>query len=180
MLDTVREVVETVTMLDISVVTRKKEYVLARALYFYHARKMTGRSLEAIGRTMHGKGHDTVIHALSKFDEYHHGYKFFRDSHYQVCKILEDLDSTVEIDDNEQMMSVIKDQNRILLLKNAELKDQIEQMSKIEENDMEKEVMSMLADIPEDRAQFFINNQLKTFLLMERSRVVQQYKKDQI
>lgn len=180
MLDAIREVVETVTQLDISKVTRKKEYILARALYFYHARKMTGRSLEAIGRTMHGKGHDTVIHALAKFDEYHFGYKFFRDSHYQITKILEDIDDSLELGNDEMTTHVIKDQNRILLMKNAELKDKIQELSSIDEDENETVIMSMLADLPQERIDFFINNQLKTFLLMEKSRIVQQYKKDQI
>ena len=180
MLDTIREVVETVTMLDISKVTRKREYILARALYFYHARRITGRSLEAIGRTMHGKGHDTVIHALSKFDEYYQGYKFFRDSHYQVCKILEDIDKTVVLEEDESLVGVIKDQNRILLMKNAELKEQVAELSEIKQHDRENDIMTMLEGVPEERVQSFIDNQLRTFILLEKSRVVQQYKKDQL
>ena len=40
--------------------------------------------------------------------------------------------------------------------------------------------MTMLEGVPEERVQSFIDNQLRTFILLEKSRVVQQYKKDQL
>lgn len=45
--------------------TRKKEYVLARWLYYYAMRNLTDLSLEDIG---HPQDHSTVIYALKQVD----------------------------------------------------------------------------------------------------------------
>ena len=65
-------------------------------------------------------------------------------------------------------------------MKNAELKEQVAELSEIKQNERENDIMTMLEGVPEERVQSFIDNQLRTFILLEKSRVVQQYKKDQL
>jgi hypothetical protein len=65
-------------------------------------------------------------------------------------------------------------------MKNAELKEQVAELSEIKQHERENDIMTILEGVPEERVQSFIDNQLRTFILLEKSRVVQQYKKDQL
>ena len=57
----IKEIVEQHYKLDITTKTRKREYVEARAIYFYLTRQYTRMSLSSIGKTM-GRDHSTVLH----------------------------------------------------------------------------------------------------------------------
>ena len=49
--------------------TKKKEYVLARQIAMYFAKKFTNASLKTIGLNFGGRDHTTVIHALQCIEE---------------------------------------------------------------------------------------------------------------
>jgi len=57
----IKEIVEQHYKLDITTKTRKREYVEARAIYFYLTRQYTRMSLSSIGKTM-DRDHSTVLH----------------------------------------------------------------------------------------------------------------------
>jgi hypothetical protein len=57
----IKEIVEQHYKLNITTKTRKREYVEARAIYFYLTRQYTRMSLSSIGKTM-GRDHSTVLH----------------------------------------------------------------------------------------------------------------------
>jgi hypothetical protein len=56
------------TLNDLQSHTRTKDLVYARHIAMYLARKMTPRSLPAIGRTFGGRDHTTVLHACEKIE----------------------------------------------------------------------------------------------------------------
>ena len=55
-------------MSDLSAKSRKREYVQARQLAMYFAKKYTKASLSAIGAEIGGKDHSTVLHANKQID----------------------------------------------------------------------------------------------------------------
>lgn len=79
-LQKIREMVEFETGLDISVPTRKREYVCARNIYYKLAKNHTTATTTAIGRTL-GKDHGTILHGIKAFDNYYY------DKHYYANEI---------------------------------------------------------------------------------------------
>ena len=64
----IAEVVNHYFGLDIRKNSRKREYVMAKSIYYYIARKYTKRSLMAIGREIN-RDHATVLHGLKLYEQ---------------------------------------------------------------------------------------------------------------
>tara|TARA_Y100000592_G_scaffold51806_1_gene81851 strand:- start:1162 stop:1566 length:405 start_codon:yes stop_codon:yes gene_type:complete len=64
-LSQIRDFVEQCTEIDISIKTRQRSYVYARAVYFYLARNHTSCGVEAIADSM-DVHHTSVLHSLKK------------------------------------------------------------------------------------------------------------------
>lgn len=64
----IAEVVNHYFGLDIRKNSRKREYIMARCIYYYIAKKYTNRSFAAIGREL-GKDHATAIHGLKLYEQ---------------------------------------------------------------------------------------------------------------
>ena len=60
----IRTIIEQETEIDISIHCRRKEHVLARAIYCLVARELTNRTLKAIGEEINRK-HDSVLHLIN-------------------------------------------------------------------------------------------------------------------
>ena len=168
MLKTIRDAVQKVTRLSINKDTREREYVMARCLYYHFARELTKKSLTEIGASTK-QDHATVIHNLKKFDVH---YKFDEDfkKHYNILVSIlkptasaEDIIAEVgSIDEVIKQRQDLIDANIKLALKIKKLKENLPDFDKYFEG------------IPEERVQFFINNQMSAFLKMERATLKKQ------
>ena len=103
-LDALEQIVVETGRLDIRVVSRKREYVLHRGIFFMLAVAYTNQSLASIGEHL-GKDHATVIHAnkttpwtLAQFEEAKH---LFDKIHSRVRAIIDKiLDDKMHIQKN--------------------------------------------------------------------------------
>ena len=136
---------------------------MARCLYYHFAKELTSKSLTEIGAsTKHN--HATVIHSLKKFNVH---YKFDEDfkKHYNILVSIlqptpsaEDIIAEVgSIDEVIKQRQDLIDANIKLALKIKNLKENLPDFDKYFEG------------IPEERVQFFINNQMSAFINMERA-----------
>jgi hypothetical protein len=163
MLKTIKDAVQKVTGLQINKNTRQREYVMARCLFYHFARELTGRPFAEIGAiTKHD--HATVLHSLKKFNVH---YKFDEDfkKHYNILvstlqptPSAEDIIAEVgSIDEVIRQRQELIEANVKLALKIKSLKENLPDFHKYFEG------------IPEERIQFFINNQMSAFIKMERA-----------
>ena len=164
MLDTIRGAVETVTGLDLFKKTRQVEYVQARSLFYKFARD-NKQTLQNIGRYLK-KDHASVMHSLRKYEQDVQYNKSFRALHNQVKEILGSLDIKSVKDATNTLLEAYELRNTILIRENMELRAELASYK-----NTDKSIDGMLNDVPEDRKQSFIDNQLKTFLLLERSKL---------
>ena len=173
MLKTIRDAVQKVTRLNINNNTREREYVMARCLYYHFAKELTKKSLTEIGAsTKHN--HATVIHNLKKFDVH---YKFDEDfkKHYNILvSILQPTASAEDIVAEVGSIDEVIKQRQELIEANVKLKLEIKSLK---ENKPRLE--KLLDGIPEERIQFFINNQMSAFLKMERATLKKQQSYEQ-
>ena len=168
MLKTIRDAVQRVTRLSINKNTRQRDYVMARCLYYHFARELTKKSLTEIGASTK-QDHATVLHNLKKFDVH---YKFDEDfkKHYNILvSILEPTPSAEDIIAEVGSIDEVIKQRQDLIDANVKLALKIK---KLKENlpDFDK----YFEGIPEERVQFFINNQMSAFLKMERATLKKQ------
>lgn len=67
-LDEIRKLVSLEAGVDITLETRKRQVVYARAIYYKLCKEFTMQSLSAIGREV-GKDHATVLYGINLFDD---------------------------------------------------------------------------------------------------------------
>ena len=159
MLEIIKDAVTTITGLDLDKVTRQREYVQARCMYYHFARQ-SGATLQGIGKSA-GKDHATIMHALKKFEEYHRYDDVFRTQYAQLTELLVDIKEDVTLDITE----ALRLKNIALVKRNIKLQQDLSKASL----DKPKVIEDMLEGIPRERVQFFINNQLASFITMERA-----------
>jgi len=111
-LEQIRDVVETVTGLDLMDHRRNRQLVEARALFYFLARKNTNSSLMKIGDFLN-KNHATVMNALNKWDYMYEPY--LQD---EILKCIELIPEVLK--NSKEKNDKIKDfyENEILSLKN--------------------------------------------------------------
>ena len=168
MLKIIREAVETITGCDTNKVTRVREYVQARAMYYHFARK-SGATLTAIGQS-NGKDHATIIHGLKKFEEYHNYDELFRKQYSQLQELLVDIHINKEDTASENISEALRLKNEALVQRNINLHQKLTKASL----DKPKVIEDLLEGIPQERIEFFINNQLASFIKMERATLKKQ------
>lgn len=159
MLKIIKEAVTTITGLDLDKVTRQRDYVQARAMYYYFARQ-SGATLDAIGKSS-GKDHTTIMYALKKFDEYHTYDNIFRKQYAQLSELLAGIKDDTKIDVTDSLRL----KNESLIQNNIRLQQELSKASQ----DKPKVIEDLLEGIPKERIEFFINNQLASFVKMERA-----------
>lgn len=163
MLKTIRESVETITGCDTNKVTRVREYVQARAMYYKFARE-NGATLMQIGQSA-GKDHATIIHALRKFDEYHKYDEVFRKQYAQLTELLTDININNDVDASDNVMEALRLKNEALVQRNMKLQQELSKASQ----DKPKVMEDMFEGVPQERIEFFINNQMATFIKIEKA-----------
>lgn len=162
MLKDIKEIVEDVTKIDITVQKRDLNHVMARCLYYYFARKITKESLIAIGKVSK-KDHSTVIHSLSKFDMYHKYYSFFRDCKEEIeIQILNNADKINATVVKDEMIASLNERYEKLLARNKEIEQELKNVGDIDR---------LFIGVKQHRIEYFKNHQLRSFLAMEKSTV---------
>tara|TARA_R100001509_G_scaffold123513_1_gene77234 strand:- start:254 stop:658 length:405 start_codon:yes stop_codon:yes gene_type:complete len=120
--------------LDISLNTRKFEYVFARACYYYLCRKFGGFSYSKIARSVN-KNHATVMHSLKELP--------YMIKHDDVClekynSLISKFDIKMCVQKNSITVETLVRDYNFLLLENDKLRGEIAEL---------KELIYKLADI---------------------------------
>ena len=161
MLEVIRKAVETVTNCDVVVRTRRKEFVQARSIFYKFARD-NKQTLQAIGKFLE-RDHATVMHSLKNFE---HEVKFdpdFRGNYNAVKSILGNLDIKECENATETLLEAYELRNTNLIEENSQLRANIARLM------TEDTIDKLLVGLPENRIQYFIDNQLKSFVNIEKA-----------
>ena len=161
MLEVIRKAVETITSCDVVLRTRQVEYVQARSIFYKFARD-NKQTLQAIGQFLE-RDHATVMHSLKKFDQDVQYDSTFRAKYNAVKEVLGSLDVKECEDATETLLEAYELRNTNLIKQNAELRAKLSRLTS------EDTINELLTGLPEDRIQYFIDNQLKSFVNIERA-----------
>ena len=161
MLQVIREAVEAVTSCDVVLRTRQVEYVQARMIFYKFARE-NKQTLQAIGKFLK-RDHATVMHSLKKFEQDVQYDSAFRAKYNAVRDVIGNLDIKECENATETLLEAYEMRNANLIKQNAELRAKL---SRLTEDDT---INELLTGLPEERIQYFIDNQLKSFVNIERA-----------
>ena len=161
MLQVIREAVEAVTSCDVVIRTRQVEYVQARMIFYKFARE-NKQTLQAIGKFLK-RDHATVMHSLKKFKQDVQYDSAFRAKYNAVRDILGNLDIRECENATETLLEAYEMRNANLIKQNAELRAKL---SRLTSDDV---IGQMLIGLPDNRIQYFIDNQLKSFVNIEKA-----------
>ena len=161
MLEVIRKAVETVTNCDVVERTRQREYVQARSIFYRFARD-NKQTLQAIGKFLK-RDHATVMHSLKKFEQDVEYDSVFRANYNAVKDILGNLDVKGCEDATETLLEAYEMRNTYLIEQNAELRAKLSRLTS------DDTINELLTGLPESRIQYFIDNQLKSFVNIEKA-----------
>ncbi len=161
MLEVIRKAVETVTSCDVVERTRQREYVQARSIFYRFARD-NKQTLQAIGQFLK-RDHATVMHSLKKFEQDVEYDSVFRANYNAVKDILGNLDVKGCEDATETLLEAYEMRNTYLIEQNTELRAKLSRLTS------DDTINELLTGLPESRIQYFIDNQLKSFVNIEKA-----------
>ena len=161
MLEVIRKAVETITNCDVVERTRQREYVQARSIFYRFARD-NKQTLQAIGKFLK-RDHATVMHSLKKFEQDVQYDSVFRANYNAVKDILGNLDVKGCEDATETLLEAYEMRNTYLIEQNAELRAKLSRLTS------DDTINELLTGLPESRIQYFISNQLKSFVNIEKA-----------
>ena len=161
MLEVIRKAVETVTNCDVVERTRQREYVQARSIFYRFARD-NKQTLQAIGKFLE-RDHATVMHSLKKFEQDVEYDSAFRTNYNAVKDILGNLDVKGCENATETLLEAYEMRNTYLIKQNTELRAKLSRLTS------DDTINELLEGIPEDKIQYFISNQLRSFVNIEKA-----------
>ncbi len=161
MLEVIRKAVETITNCDVVERTRQREYVQARSIFYRFARD-NKQTLQAIGKFLE-RDHATVMHSLKKFEQDVQYDSVFRANYSAVKDILGNLDVKDCEDATETLLEAYEMRNTYLIEQNTELRAKLSRLTS------DDTINELLTGLPESRIQYFIDNQLKSFVNIEKA-----------
>ena len=161
MLEVIRKAVETITNCDVVERTRQREYVQARSIFYRFARD-NKQTLQAIGKFLK-RDHATVMHSLKKFEQDVEYDSVFRANYNAVKDILGNLDVKGCEDATETLLEAYEMRNTYLIEQNTELRAKLSRLTS------DDTINELLTGLPESRIQYFISNQLKSFVNIEKA-----------
>ena len=161
MLEVIRKAVETITNCDVVERTRQREYVQARSIFYRFARD-NKQTLQAIGKFLE-RDHATVMHSLKKFEQDVEYDSAFRANYNAVKDILGNLDVKGCEDATETLLEAYEMRNTYLIKQNTELRAKLSRLTS------DDTINELLEGLPEDKIQYFIDNQLKSFVNIEKA-----------
>ena len=161
MLEVIRKAVETITNCDVVERTRQREYVQARSIFYRFARD-NKQTLQAIGKFLK-RDHATVMHSLKKFEQDVEYDSVFRANYNAVKDVLGNLDVKGCEDATETLLEAYEMRNTYLIEQNTELRAKLSRLTS------DDTINELLTGLPEERIQYFISNQLKSFVNIEKA-----------
>jgi hypothetical protein len=161
MLEVIRKAVETITNCDVVERTRQREYVQARSIFYRFARD-NKQTLQAIGKFLE-RDHATVMHSLKKFEQDVEYDSAFRANYNAVKDILGNLDVKGCEDATETLLEAYEMRNTYLIKQNTELRAKLSRLTS------DDTINELLEGLPEDKIQYFISNQLRSFVNIEKA-----------
>ena len=161
MLEVIRKAVETITNCDVVERTRQREYVQARSIFYRFARD-NKQTLQAIGKFLK-RDHATVMHSLKKFEQDVEYDSVFRANYNAVKDVLGNLDVKGCEDATETLLEAYEMRNTYLIEQNTELRAKLSRLTS------DDTINELLTGLPESRIQYFIDNQLKSFVNIEKA-----------
>ena len=161
MLQVIREAVEAVTSCDVVLRTRQVEYVQARMIFYKFARD-NKQTLQAIGKFLE-RDHATVMHSLKKFEQDVQYDSAFRAKYNAVRDVIGNLDIKECENATETLLEAYEMRNANLIEQNAELRAKLSRLTS------DDTINELLTGLPESRIQYFIDNQLQSFVNIEKA-----------
>ena len=161
MLEVIRKAVETITNCDVVERTRQREYVQARSIFYRFARD-NKQTLQAIGKFLK-RDHATVMHSLKKFEQDVEYDSVFRANYNAVKDVLGNLDVKGCESATDTLLEAYEMRNTYLIEQNAELRAKLSRLTS------DDTINELLTGLPESRIQYFIDNQLKSFVNIEKA-----------
>ena len=161
-LDFIIDTLQKKTGLNLRRNTRKREYFLARAIYYKLAKEYTICSLDKIGAEL-GKDHATVLHGIKKFDlemkkYYPELYELYEN--FRLRYPVELFNNDDDIPAPEEISSIVKrinDMDNQLKVKDAEivrLNLEIDLM-KHRGEDQRSEFVKLVSQVPDEQMEVF-------------------------
>ena len=124
-LDFIIDTIEAKTNLKLSENTRKRPYILCRAIYYKIAKEYTFNTLSDIGAKF-GKGHATVLHGLKVFDEI----KIYDKDLYEIYKDFHNRYPVELVDKGDEPELMMTDKEKSIVEKFNEMVELIEAKDK--------------------------------------------------
>lgn len=173
MIEDIKKIIENTTGIELKKRSRVERNVYIRCVYFKFCRDIAGGTMTQIAKSI-DMDHSTIVHSLKRFEDYKKYSKEFNTIYskcYSKVRYLErikDMEIFMNYSTEKKEIHILKDKYLVAQREIEELKDKVKEL---EQKNNKGLIESLTEGIPEDRIEHFKNHQLKSFLLMERSRI---------
>jgi hypothetical protein len=93
MIEKFKKIIELETGVNVEIVSRKRNFVEARAMYYKLLRDVSNMTLQAIGDTVN-KDHATIIHSLNSVDDWMKYDRKLADRYKNILYAIDKIDET--------------------------------------------------------------------------------------
>jgi len=93
MIEKFKKIIELETGVNVEIVSRKRNFVEARAMYYKLLRDVSNMTLQAIGDTVN-KDHSTIIHSLNSVDDWMKYDRKLADRYKNILYAIDKIDET--------------------------------------------------------------------------------------
>jgi len=93
MIEKFKKIIELETGVNVEIVSRKRNFVEARAMYYKLLRDVSNMTLQAIGDTVN-KDHSTIIHSLNSVDDWMKYDRKLSDRYKNILYAIDKIDET--------------------------------------------------------------------------------------
>ena len=93
MIEKFKKIIELETGVNVEVVSRKRNFVEARAIYYKLLRDVSNMTFQAIGDTVN-KDHTTIIHSLNSIDDWMKYDRKLTDRYKNILYAIDKIDET--------------------------------------------------------------------------------------
>ena len=93
MIEKFKKIIELETGVNVEIVSRKRNFVEARAMYYKLLRDVSNMTLQAIGDTVN-KDHATIIHSLNSVDDWMKYDRKLTDRYKNILYAIDKIDET--------------------------------------------------------------------------------------
>ena len=93
MIEKFKKIIELETGVNVEIVSRKRNFVEARAMYYKLLRDVSNMTLQAIGDTVN-KDHATILHSLNSVDDWMRYDRKLADRYKNILYAIDKIDET--------------------------------------------------------------------------------------